>query len=134
MGPSQATFLMVWEPLFVWRFVRHVLVLPGVILVIAGNIPRSYLTVAVRNPTLLGVSFWGLAHLWTNGDLASILMFGSFTIWSMIRFALLWGVQGRTSSHPSIVWDAVTILLGSLFYSVIVVYHGHQFGAGLNFD
>ena len=30
MGKSQATFLMVWEPLFEWRVVSHILMLPEV--------------------------------------------------------------------------------------------------------
>ena len=33
-----ATFFMVWQPPFEWRVVSHFLMLPGIILVTAGNI------------------------------------------------------------------------------------------------
>lgn len=133
LGKSQAPFFMVWQPPFEWRVVSHFLMLPAIILVTAGNIPPSHLAAVTRNPMLLGVGLWGLAHLWSNGDLASILLFGSFAIWSMVKFATMWGTARRVSRAPNIVWDAIAILLGSLLYQLVAMFHGHLFGVGLNF-
>ena len=133
LGKSQATFFMVWQPPFEWRVVSHFLMLPGIILVTAGNIPLSHLAAVTRNPMLLGVGLWGLAHLWSNGDLASILLFGSFAIWSMLKFVTMWGTARPVSRAPGIVWDVIAIQLGSLLYAVVALFHGHLFGVGLNF-
>ncbi len=133
LGKSQATFFMVWQPPFEWRVVSHFLMLPGAILVTTGNLPPSHLAAATRNPMLLGVGLWGLAHLWSNGDLASILLFGCFTVWSMVKFVSMWGVAGRASLAPEILWDAMAILLGLLLYALVAMFHGHLFGVGLNF-
>ena len=133
LGKSQATFFMVWQPPFEWRVVSHFLMLPGAILVTTGNLPPSHLAAATRNPMLLGVGLWGLAHLWSNGDLASILLFGSFAIWSMLKFVTMWGTAKPVSRAPGIVWDAIAILLGSLLYALVAMFHGHLFGVGLNF-
>ena len=64
LGKSQATFFTVWQPPFEWRVVSHFLMLPGAILMTTGNLPPSHLAAATRNPMLLGVGLWGLAHLW----------------------------------------------------------------------
>ena len=133
LGKSQATFFTVWQPPFEWRAVSHFLMLPGVILVTTGNLPPSYLAAVTRNPMLLGVGLWGLAHLWSNGDLASILLFGCFAMWSMVKFVSMWGIERRPSFAPGIEWDAISILLGSLLYALVAVFHGHLFGVGLNF-
>ena len=98
-----------------------------------GNLPPSHLAAATRNPMLLGVGLWGLAHLWSNGDLASILLFGCFAVWSMVKFVSMWGVAGRASLAPDILWDAMAILLGLLLYALVAMFHGHLFGVGLNF-
>ena len=133
LGKSQATFFTVWQPPFEWRAVSHFLMLPGVILVTTGNLPPSHLAAVTRNPMLLGVGLWGLAHLWSNGDLASILLFGSFAIWSMLKFVTMWGTARPVSRAPGIVWDVIAILLGSLLYALVAMFHGHLFGVGLNF-
>lgn len=133
LGKSQATFFTVWQPPFEWRVVSHFLMLPGAILVTTGNLPPSHLAAATRNPMLLGVGLWGLAHLWSNGDLASILLFGSFLTWSMLKFVTMWGAARSASRAPGIVWDAIAILLGSLLFALVALFHGHLFGVGLNF-
>ena len=57
LGKSQATFFMVWQPPFEWRVVSHFLMLPGIILVIAGNISLSP---RCRNPQSHAFGGWNL--------------------------------------------------------------------------
>jgi uncharacterized membrane protein len=42
-----------------------------------------------RHPMLLGVVVWGAAHLLVNGDLASILLFGSMVLWALISIVAI---------------------------------------------
>ena len=69
---------------------RHVtvgLMLIATILFTAAFIP-SHIKAKAKHPMLAGVKTWALAHLLSNGDLGSILLFGSF---------LAWGVYDRIS-------------------------------------
>ena len=85
-GKSISPFQMVWQPIYEWRsLLALMLMIPALICVVAGNVPLSYLRKLLRNPMLLGILLWSLSHLWANGDLASILLFGSFALWSTIK-------------------------------------------------
>ena len=130
-GKSRAPFIMIWEPFFEWRWLSHLLMLPALILVMAGNLPMSHFRMSLRHPMLLGVCLWGLAHLWANGDLASMVMFGSLTIWAAIKFFTL-HKQPRPPKSPRLIWDLIVVLSGMLVYGLIFTYHGHLFGVGLS--
>ena len=82
---------------------------------------------------LLGVIIWGIAHLWANGDLASILLFGTFTLWAGLKFVTLRGNAALTG-QPKLSWlwrDLIAVAAGSILYFIIYVSHGQLFGVGL---
>lgn len=133
-GKSQSEFIMIWEPRFELRSISHMLMIPVFILIVAGNTPLSNLRKAVRNPMMLGTCLWGLAHLWSNGDLASILLFGGFTLWSGFKFVSLGLRQGPNTSEASFLWDGIAVVIGLVLYGVIAVFHGQLFGVGLSFS
>ncbi len=133
MGKGQSEFVMVWEPRFELRQVSHFLMLPALILVVAGNMPMSRMRASLRNPMMLGTLLWGIAHLWSNGDLASMLLFGGFALWSGIKFVSLGIRNGPVAAKPSLLWDVIAIVVGLVLYGLIAVFHGELFGVGLNF-
>jgi NnrU protein len=47
------------------------------VLLVTACVP-SRIRAAVRHPMLIAVMLWSLAHLLADGDLASVLLFGSF--------------------------------------------------------
>ena len=132
-GKSQAPFIMMWEPRFEWRFISQILMIPAFILVLAGNMPPSNLLVTLRNPMMLGTFLWGLAHLWANGDLASMLLFGSFTLWSGFKFISMGRREQNHEKVASIMWDIIAVVAGLVVYGLVAVYHGELFGVGLSF-
>lgn len=135
-GKSIAPFVMIWEPIFELRYISSLLMIPAFILVVAGNIPMSYLRWQLRNPMLLGVVTWGLAHLWANGDLASLLLFASFTLWAGLKFITLRKVNESTK-EPELSWlvrDFIAVFIGLILYYLIYVYHGVLFGVGLGIN
>ena len=78
----------VWEgvcPPVVLKVLKHItvgLMLPAVILVVASYI-RGRIYTALKHPMLAGVKLWAAAHLLANGDLGSIILFGSFLGWAV---------------------------------------------------
>jgi uncharacterized membrane protein len=88
-----AGYIPVWDPP---RWLGHVsllLMLAAFILFISAYVPGR-IKATLKHPMLAGLKVWALAHLLANGDLGSMLLFGSF---------LAWGVAARINvKHRSI--------------------------------
>ncbi len=72
----------VWHPPVAFRHITVALMLPAVILVVASYI-RGRIYTRLKHPMLAGVKLWAAAHLLANGDLGSIILFGSFLAWAV---------------------------------------------------
>jgi uncharacterized membrane protein len=66
-----------WTPPTWLRHLTLLLMLPAMILLVAAYVP-SRIRTAAKHPMLAAVKLWAFAHLLANGDLASVILFGSF--------------------------------------------------------
>jgi uncharacterized membrane protein len=74
-----------WSSPDVLSLLKHLtdaLMLPAIIMVVAAYI-RGRIYIALKHPMLAGVKLWAAAHLLANGDLGSIILFGSFLGWAV---------------------------------------------------
>ena len=131
-GKSLSLFQMIWQPFYEWRSLSLMLIIPALICVVAGNAPLSYLRKILRNPMLVGILLWSLSHLWSNGDFSSILLFGSFAIWSSVKIFTMRSVVDFKSKSPKFIWDIFALLFGLSLYVLIGLYHGELFGVGVS--
>jgi len=74
---------VVWTPPAAMRHITMLIMLPVFIFLIAAYVP-GHIKAALKHPMLVAVKLWALAHLLTNGDLAGIVLFGSFLAWAVI--------------------------------------------------
>jgi uncharacterized membrane protein len=72
----------IWYPPKAFKHITVALMLPAVILVVASYI-RGRIYSTLKHPMLVGVKLWAAAHLLANGDLGSIILFGSFLGWAV---------------------------------------------------
>jgi uncharacterized membrane protein len=72
----------VWYPPVAFRHITVALLLPAIILVVASYI-RGRIYTKLKHPMLAGIKLWAASHLLANGDLGSILLFGSFLAWAV---------------------------------------------------
>ena len=72
----------VWTPPKALKHITVALMLPAVILVVAAFI-RGRIYTTLKHPMLAGIKLWAAAHLLANGDLGSIILFGSFLGWAV---------------------------------------------------
>jgi uncharacterized membrane protein len=79
----QGEWIDLWFPPVWLRHVAALLVLPAVILIVAAYV-RGNIYLKLKHPMLAGVKLWALAHLLANGDLGSIILFGSVLVWAVI--------------------------------------------------
>ena len=75
-------WLDVWYPPTAFKHITVALMLPAVILVVAAYL-RGKIYTTVKHPMLTGVKLWAAAHLLANGDLGSIILFGSILGWAV---------------------------------------------------
>lgn len=95
------------------------LMLPAFILM-TFNMRSSRLKFITHHPFLLAIILWSLAHLFANGDTASVLLFGSFIIWASFNFA---SVRKRTVALPPvkpILQDGLAIFGGIVLWAVFL--------------
>jgi uncharacterized membrane protein len=107
-----------WDPPKALKHITVALMLPAVILVVAAYI-RGHIYTAVRHPMLSGVKLWAGAHLLANGDLGSIILFGSFLGWAVFdRFSLKWRTDAGAPAIAVGGWgnDAIALAVGVVAY------------------
>jgi len=116
----------VWNPP---RFMRHLtigLMLPSIILVTAAYLP-GHIKRAAKHPMLAGIKLWAFAHLLSNGDLGSILLFGSFLVWGIYaRIAIkrreaageITNIQQVGSGWTN---DAIAVVIGAFIYAALAL-------------
>jgi uncharacterized membrane protein len=72
----------VWYPPVAMRHIALLLILPAIILIAASYL-RGNIYKKLKHPMLAGLKLWALAHLLANGDLGSMLLFGSLLGWAV---------------------------------------------------
>ncbi|HEX8164396.1 MAG TPA: NnrU family protein [Beijerinckiaceae bacterium] len=78
-----AGYIPVWEPPVFTRHLALLLVWAAFVMVAAAYLPGR-IKRALKHPMLAGVKVWAAAHLLANGDLGSILLFGSILAWAVV--------------------------------------------------
>lgn len=131
LHPSKNPIL--WDPPLWTRHIAIALMLPAIVLLVAAYVP-SRIRTAVKHPMLAAVKIWALAHLLANGDLASLVLFGSFLAFGVYdrisvkrRGAL--GPLGAKAGTAS--GDVLVVGLGLAFYAVFLFW-GHEFLIGVS--
>ena len=95
-----------------------------------SQVPAGKLKPMLKHPMLVAVKIWAFAHLLVNGDLASILLFGSFLAWAVWnRIA----VKRRGAPLPEagpVSNDIVAIVSGLVIW-VLFVWKLHEWLIGV---
>ncbi len=126
-GDYRATgWINIWYPPRWTHYVTQLLMWPASIMVVAAYI-RGDIWRRLKHPMLVGVKTWAVAHLISNGDLGSIILFGSFLAWAVYDRITLKRrsdpgapeipVHGRRN-------DIIAIVVGTLLYLALgLVFH-----------
>ena len=115
-------FIDIWMPPRCTRHVTELLVWPAIIAIVAAYVPGEIKRV-LKHPMLVGVKLWAVAHLFSNGDLGSIILFGSILAWAVYdRISL----KQRTEVPAPVVAmgggyrnDFIVVVVGTLVYFVL---------------
>jgi len=111
-------YITVWDPPWWTRYVTIALMWPAIICVTAAYSPGDIKRV-LKHPMLVGVKLWAAAHLISNGDLGSIVLFGSILAWAVYdRITLKHRSDPGALPIPVGGWrkDAIAVVVGTLLY------------------
>ena len=84
---ARQTPVQLWSPPVAMRHVAALLTLVSFILLAAAYVPGNGIKARLHHPMVLGVKVWALAHLLANGNVAHVVLFGSFLVWAIWNFA-----------------------------------------------
>ncbi len=127
-----AGYIQVWYPPAWTRHVNNALMWPAVVCIVAAYIPGDIKRI-LKHPMLVGVKLWAVAHLIANGDLGSIILFGSVLAWAVYdRITLKY-----RSDHPAAPAfptggrgnDIIAVVIGTLIYVALgFLFHPYVIG------
>ena len=123
IGKGDAEFTTLYEPPEWGRHVTSLLVLVALYFLISSEVKSSIRTVTAH-PMLWGISAWAAGHLLANGDVASVLLFASFLVYSLFAMAS----ANRRGAKPSgsgmaVKQDGIVLVLAALIYIGLMFFH-----------
>ena len=132
-GLARQDPLVLYQPPDWLRHVATLLLIPLFPLLLAAYVPGRIQT-ASKHPMLAATKLWALAHLLANGNLADVLLFGSFLAWAVAdRISLKRRTPPAAPALPASRFnDALVVVLGLALYVGFVLWgHGWLIGVPL---
>jgi uncharacterized membrane protein len=86
-GLARQAPIVLWVPPIPMRHIAALLTAIAFVLLAAAYVPHNRIKSSLHHPMLLGVKVWALAHLLANGNLADLILFGSFLAWAIVCFS-----------------------------------------------
>lgn len=116
----QGEWVDIWFPPVWTKHLAALLVLFAFIMLVAAY-SRGHIYTTLKHPMLAAVKLWALAHLMANGDLGSIILFGSILAWAVIDRISLKHRTDPGAPHIPVGGkrnDVIAILGGVVLYAV----------------
>lgn len=118
IGWRAAPYVELWSPPGWTRHLVILLMWPVFVLLAAYRLP-GHIRAKTKHPMLVAVKLWATAHLIANGDLASVLLFGSFLAWAVVARIGLKREERREGAPPRPAsWqnDVIALVIGTAIY------------------
>jgi len=117
-------YIPVWDPPVWTRHLALLLVWVAFVCVAAAYLPGR-IKARLKHPMLAGVKIWALAHLLANGDLGSILLFGSILAWAVaarisVKRRDVAAQHGGTAAPAGWRNDILAVVIGTAIYLAFV--------------
>ena len=124
-GLARQQPVVLWVPPVATRHIAALLMLFAFIMLVAAYVPGNAIKSKLRHPMTLSVKTWALAHLLANGNLADVVLFGSFLVWAVACFIAARKrdrAAGTVYAAGKTVPTIIAVVLGLAVYVGFVVY------------
>lgn len=130
VGWRSADQTIIYATPFWMRHITYALMLVALILLVAAYAPAGRIAAAAKHPMLAGVKVWAFSHLLVNGDMRSILLFGTFLVFAVAdRIALKRRAEPTRDAGP-LKNDLIVVVVATAAYAAIA-FHLHRYIAGV---
>lgn len=130
-GEARLQTVALWNPPIFTKHISLLLMLFSSILLMATYIPRNHFKMRLGHPMVLSVKVWALSHLLANGNLADLVLFGSFLIWAVLNFRSARARDRAQVQNSDAIEDAP--LKPNLFATLIALFGGMALWALITF-
>ena len=130
-GEARLQTVALWNPPIFTKHISMLLMLLSSILLVATYIPRNHFKMRLGHPMVLSVKVWALSHLLANGNLADLVLFGSFLIWAVLNFRSARARDRAQVQNPDAMEDVP--LKPNLFATLIALFGGMALWALITF-
>jgi uncharacterized membrane protein len=123
-GPAQ-----LWHPPVWMRHLALLLMLFASIALAAAYAPGR-IKAALKHPMLVAIKLWALAHLLTNGDIATIVLALAVLAWAVYaRISMKWREPAAPVTPTGWVGDAAALVGGLAIYAFLAyLFHPYVVG------
>lgn len=131
-GVARQQPVQLWSPPAALRPLASLLTLISFVLLAAAYVPGNGIKARLHHPMVLGVKAWALAHLLVNGNIAHVVLFGSFLLWAILDFSAARRRDRLATTHyrhGTMGASAVTVVVGVAAWLVFTLWlHGLLIG------
>ena len=112
--------------------VAMILMFVSVALFVLSNMPTR-IKQFVRHPQLTAVIVWSSAHLLTNGDTRSVVLFGGLGLWAVFEIIAINRRDGEWKKPAKPTWakEAIGFGVSVVVYFGIVLAHSYLSGVSI---
>ena len=131
-GLARQQPMQLWMPPRGMRHLASLLTLIAFVLLAATYVPRNAIKARLHHPMVLAVKVWALAHLLANGNLAHMILFGTFLVWAALSFRAARTrdrAAGTVYAAGTTAGTVTTVLVGTLGWALFAFWaHGALIG------
>ncbi len=117
----------------VWgRHVTYLLALITFILFVAAK-RKTNIKRILRHPQLTGLVLWSIGHLLANGEQRSLALFTTLGLWAIVEMVMINRRTGPWIKPDPLPMknDVITVLIGIVLFSVLLLVHQYIAGVRL---
>ncbi len=113
------------------KHVAYLFMLIALILLAAAYLPKGKIAAAAKHPMLAAVKFWAFGHLLVNGEVRSVILFGSFLAFGVIdRIAVKKRDEPTPAPGPAMN-DVIAVVVGAAVWAAVYFFL-HPYIAGVS--
>ncbi len=130
-GQARLEPIVLWYPPIALRHLAGLITLLSFVLLVAAYLPGTRIKAKLGHPMVAGVKGWAFAHLLANGNLADVLLFGSFLAWGVLDFSSARRrdrAAGTVYPAGTLSRDVTAVIFGLIAWAIFAFYlHGWLF-------
>lgn len=124
-GEARQAPVVLWVPPLWTRHLALLINLVAFISLAAAYVPRNSIKARFGHPMVAGVKAWATAHLIANGNLADVILFGAFLVWSIFDFRTSRRrdrANGTIYPPGALSNTLLTVVVGTVAWAVFMMY------------